>query len=197
MLAPMRWLLCGLVALVGCDEVFDLEDVTLADAAIDVAGPVCPTSYSLVLEGSASRYRVIAQDESARVHHLDCMNDSTDMTTHLVVLDTSEELLAVQSSLETSGMDTWWVGVVQPREQGSPGEGWVWLTGEPVAASSWDGGEPNDGDGTENNQENFSRIAPGRTGMADTATGNSFGALCECDGRPVDATVNEIFDSNG
>lgn len=104
----------------------------------------------------------------------------------LAILDTAEEITGVKSAFgnvfDTGGggaMDGTWVGLSQLADQAGTGDGWTWVNGTALAGDSllWNKPtEPNDIDGTENNEENF-------------------GAIYDAEGAPVPTAV--IFDTNG
>jgi hypothetical protein len=91
---------------------------------------------------------------------------------YLAVLDTPQEMQQVNDWFNlgaATGSNGTWIGAQQAADSASPGAGWSWVNGTPLDASAasplWNnqGGaaEPNDADGTENNQENFGAIFEG------------------------------------
>jgi hypothetical protein len=199
-------LLCAVVALAGCDTVFDLDVVELPrDASrFDAFLPVqdCPASYSTELVPGGSRYRVILQPTRPGAHQASCVGDTGGRFTHLAVLETQLEQTAVQTFLNGSGQFAWYVGAIQPMGQATARLGWVWLTGEDVSIAAFDpfgtgGGEPNDLDGVENSEENVVYIRAMRDGLIDVLNTNEQGAICECDGRAMDAAAAAAYAANG
>ncbi|HEY4055277.1 MAG TPA: C-type lectin domain-containing protein [Kofleriaceae bacterium] len=82
-----------------------------------------------------------------------------------------------------------WIGVYQLQNQATPTAGWVTVTGKTGADVylSWADGEPSDGGGSENNQENYVQMYGGPDGhpdgtMNDTSANDNLSFICECDG---------------
>lgn len=168
-------------------------DVQVFDAARD-----CPADYTIVLSGESSRYRVIRTGRRAWVQADDCADDKPGFT-HLVAIDSPAELDQVEATIDPIGdldRNVVWVGGIQPRDQAGPREGWLAITGGPLIDTEWDGGEPNDGSGGEDNGENFSGVERNREGLVDFPNTNNSGALCECDGKPVDPAAAAAIDAN-
>ena len=211
----MRWWAFGLLAACsfelrpstgGSDALLDAAIDAPIDAAIDAPGdaPIdaphvfdpatdCPGSYPIALAGQTSRYRIITAGNPAWVQGIDCSNDLAG-STHLAAIDTAAELTAVmvQVNATTSlpgGQGCAYVGGVQLRNQATDSAGWLSITGGALLPS-WDPGEPNDGgDNSENSAENFAMLERTRTSLIDVSGTSSFGAVCECDGKPIDATA--------
>jgi len=182
-----------LIALCGCDDLFNLEPIAVVDGAVDPpldAGfdPAreCPAEYALELF-AGSRYRTTEVFTQAWNASDDCRDDKPGLT-HLAVAATRDELDVLVATLVAKGVDRWWIGAVQPAAVTAPIDGWLWMTGEPVSAALWDLPlEPNDGQGTEtDHEEQFAIIQYDRPGLIDIA-GNAvtLRGLCECDGRPM------------
>ncbi len=162
--------------------------------AFDVAS--CPSTYQIV--GQTSRYRVISEGRKAWEHSDDC-NDDLSGATHLVALDSDEEVVAIQAVVQNTGNlsnNKAWVGGVQPQMQVAPGLGWLSVTGGSMITTAWAGNEPNDGGGNEDSGENFVGYERGRTGLIDFPSGDTHGAVCECDGKPLDAAAGAAIDAN-
>ena len=167
------------------------------DAAIDapiVFNPAtdCP-NYPIALGGQASRYRIIVAGARAWEQSADCANDIGGKT-HLVAPDNAAELTAVMTVVNATaglpvGQGSAYVGGVQLRNQATDSAGWLSITGGALL-SIWDPGEPNDGgDNVENSAENFAMLERTRTSLIDVPGTSSFGAVCECDGKPIDAAA--------
>lgn len=171
------------------------------------AGPVpdagfafasCPATYTTVLPGlpaspEPSRYRLIATPGKATDQIAAC-NGDLQGATHLVVLESMPELIAVAALID--GMpdnaiahNAVWVGGVQQRSALRPDQSWLGFDDHPLT-DQWASGEPNDGGGdianTElNHSEQFVVVERGKHYLTDVARDTGSGALCECDGKPV------------
>jgi hypothetical protein len=186
----------ALLLLVGCDDLWNLERVPPADSALMRDALVhdtgfdpaidCPPTYDLPLF-SGSRYRITDNSYSAWDTSDDC-DDDTNGRTHLASAQTRQELDTLIQSLIAKGYGRWWLGAVQPAAGVTlPLDGWLWLTGEPIAPTLWTAGEPNDSDGLETNDhvEQFALIQDNRDGLIDLAGMFGNRGLCECDGLAV------------
>jgi len=162
-----------------------MVDAPPPDAAFD---PVtCPAGYATTIVASpGSRYRWIANNQPWLTHHQDCANDLLGAT-HLVVFDSAAE--AQQIAAASSSM-YYQVGAAQAPGQSSVGAGWFAVTGEPVAATLWHPGQPNDGNGSENSQQDRGSVntLDGPLLQDVDATFATHG-VCECDGKPVAPAV--------
>lgn len=138
----------------------------------------CPETYTF--DAGTSRYRVIDLDRSFLAQHLDCKSDGPG--THLVVYDSEAERASVRAMF--GGSDRW-VGAVQARDQSRPELGWSNITGGAALLTFWDG--PNDDDEVENNQQNTGLDQA--DGVDDKEAPDPHGAICECDGKMIDPTV--------
>jgi len=95
---------------------------------------------------------------------------------HLATLSSQEERDFVEALRFDSGLGQVWIGGYQEDDQAQPDEGWYWVSEDginpptnpptPITDFNWNSAEPNDGDGTENNQENH--LAIGRYGVDGT-----------------------------
>ena len=91
---------------------------------------------------------------------------------HLATLSSQEERDFVEALRVDSGLGQVWIGGYQEDDQALPDEGWYWVSEDginpptPITDFNWNSAEPNDGDGTENNQENH--LAIGRYGVDGT-----------------------------
>ena len=86
---------------------------------------------------------------------------------HLATITSAEEQAFVESlrSDPQRALGQVWIGGYQTPNSGTTGAGWNWVNGEgAITTFYWHPAEPNDGDGTENNQENH--LATGRYGDA-------------------------------
>lgn len=187
MLAPAaRNALLAVAAVAGCDRVFEIEDVGqvgLADVRTFDATRDCPPSYE-AMSPQTSRYRIVDVSQEAWVHNVACESDAPGLS-HLAVIDTQGERVALLSALGTSGDYRWYVGAVQRGPAATPDAQWLWLNGSSFDANLWAEFEPDDADGIEDGSEQFAMLQDGFTGMADFIGTNSQYALCECDGQPV------------
>lgn len=171
-------------------------DTAAIPDAFDVAG--CPATYSTTVAGQTSRYRVILDGRKAWEHSDDC-NDDLRGATHLAAPDTAEEVAAIQTIVNAAGgidQNKAWVGGVQPRLQVAVGLGWLSVTGGPMITTAWDGNEPNDGGNPEDSSENFVGYERGRNGLIDFPTNDTYGGICECDGKSLDPTAAAAIDAN-
>lgn len=183
-LAPAaRTALIVATAAAGCDRVFEIEDVGVADVRTFDAERDCPPSYE-AMSPQTSRYRVADVAQAAWSHNVACESDAPGLS-HLAVIDTQGERVALLAALDTRGSYRWYVGAVQRASSGTPEAGWLWLTGSSFDPNLWAEFEPDDADGIENGSEQFAMLQDGYTGLADCIGNNSQQALCECDGRPV------------
>ncbi len=182
----MRCAWVALVAGCGFQSALPAPDGN-SGASFDVAQ--CPASYSVALPGP-SRYRLIAAGNPAWIQS-DACNADLPGVTHLVVLDSMQELSAVTALLDaTSGiaLDALWIGAVQPRTVSRADEGWLAFDGQPMI-SQWAANEPNDGTTETDHTEQFARLERARRALVDAPGNDSNGALCECDGRPLAASA--------
>jgi hypothetical protein len=70
---------------------------------------------------------------------------------HLVTINDSTEEAWLQSQFGNSGK---WIGFTDQAAEGT----WVWISGEPVTYTNWNGGEPNDAGGEDYAVTNWSGI---------------------------------------
>jgi len=149
---------------------------------------MCPMGYTnnTVTASPNSRYRIISTLDFYATQYASCRDDHPGWT-HLVVLDTVMEATQIHAGL---GNNSYYVGAVQPQDQATPGTGWLQLTGEAVPTDVWEQGQPNDnGDGDENNEQNFTAVDDSSALMNDVAGGYQFLGVCECDGKPIAAAA--------
>jgi hypothetical protein len=156
-----------------------------ADSGYDYA--LCPPSYNVPLPGP-TRYRLITEGLSAWQQSDACMVNLPSAT-HLVVLETMAEVMAVSSFVAATSTtiagNAIWIGGVQERTASLPDFGWLGFDGAPLIPA-WAIGEPNDIGGNESeHDEQFVYLDPGRHYLVDRAGNTSLGALCECDGKPI------------
>ncbi|MBK7539545.1 MAG: C-type lectin domain-containing protein [Myxococcales bacterium] len=102
-------------------------------------------------------------------------------TSHLATFETVEEVSLVNSTLKNNA--SMWTGVEQRRQRFSPpNAGWVnQVAAKPIPAGfPWRAGEPNDGAGYENGEEDVADL--GADGRFDDAPKNRLNlVLCECE----------------
>lgn len=193
----MRSALIILIAGCGFKSPAGAIDATSAD--LDAAGfdfAQCPASYNVALPGP-SRYRLIATGHRAWEQSDACKQDLPGAT-HLAVIEIDKELADIKTFISNPGVgiasDGLYLGGVQLRTATSPSDGWLGFDGVPLI-NGWGGGEPNDGGGGEgNHEEQFVEMARTALYFIDVGGNESFGALCECDGKPVAATVAAAVD---
>jgi hypothetical protein len=84
---------------------------------------------------------------------------------HLVTITSAEEnAFLVENFGDDVNNGGAFIGLFQTADSANVGAGWQWVTGEPFVFTNWNGGEPNDVDGAENNAENFGHFFPGSGG---------------------------------
>jgi hypothetical protein len=172
------------------------------DAAFDFAA--CPGTYNTALPGlpaqpAPSRYRLIVNGGPA-ANQSDLCNDDMSGATHLVVLDSMEELVAVAALVDAAANNaithnSVWVGGVQSNMAKAPSDAWLGFDDQPLIPR-WAQGEPNDGGGTEDHMEQFVLVLRGKPYLTDATRNTSSGALCECDGRAVGPMAAEAIAAN-
>ena len=66
---------------------------------------------------------------------------------HMVTINSEEENLFIENSLQSQGLSSErvWIGLTDEFEEGN----WQWVTGEPIEYTSWAEGEPNNSGGME------------------------------------------------
>jgi hypothetical protein len=170
-------------------------DAAMIDAAID-APPIdaafdpatCPAGYTTTIAAAPqSRYRWITVDRAWLAQHQDCADDLPGAT-HLAVLDTVAE--AQQIAAAAGGATSYQVGAAQAPAQATVLAGWYELTGEPVPAATWQSGQPNDNNGTENGEQNRGSVnASAGPLLQDIDSVFATRAVCECDGKPIAPAV--------
>jgi hypothetical protein len=196
----MRWLVA--CALAGCSfQPAGFGTTTAADAANDTGDAMrdgahaldCPTGYDVTIADSTSQYRIIVTGGDFATQHADC-NDDKVGATHLASPETYVEIMELQkqvSMLVTPAPSAqYYVGVVQQPDSPSEAANWFVFSGAalPSDLGVWAPTQPNDDLAGENNEENLGALNA-LDAMHD-ATGNYlYGAICECDGRPVDPTI--------
>ena len=188
---------CGVAAcgVAGCGfqaQVATLDDTGGAlpapDASFDFAS--CPEGYTTVLPGP-SRYRLISTGGRAGDQSDGCNRDAPGAT-HLVVLDSMAEIVAVAALVDGAPDNSIthnaiWVGGVQLRSATNPADQWLGFDDKPLI-DQWAPNEPNDGGGNEfDHGEQFVLVERGRHYLTDASGNTQSGALCECDGKPVAA----------
>jgi hypothetical protein len=197
---------CGFRVTVSSDDASMIDAAEIDAAEIDAmptdampdAGWLasdCPQSY-IQIGASPTRYALHTTAMNVFDHHELCEDDGT----HLAVIQTAQEAAALKQFIDgTSGLPTTqfgplvWVGAAQRRNQTNPTSGWMWATGSQTVMF-WESGEPNDGFGTEDGQEEFGAIWRGNNLLADMNENTNLAGLCECDGAPVVPTYESLVD---
>ncbi|MGE0550800.1 MAG: hypothetical protein AB7R00_27290 [Kofleriaceae bacterium] len=178
----------------------------------------CPARYTLsIYDGiRTSRYYVdvaaMPAVGSFWTNHADCSDDSTGKT-HLPVIDSPAEAVALDDALTAMGLGTtrFYAGAVQSPQAIGANAGWITLTGEPVTPALWGtlSGElqPNDSDGIEslpdatspsNHEEQIAVLNFTVGYLYDAAGTSAYRVMCECDGKPIAAAADLYirFDPN-
>ncbi len=149
-------------------------DDGVADAVVDSAPDAteCPMGY-IDLGIAGSRYRVAAVGETWLAAERDCEDDSAGAATHLIVLDSAEELAAIDSRVIAA-----WVGISDRRTEND----FLAVTGGHPLFQPWAPNEPNDSFG-----EDCVELDGSTLNDEECADRQLF--VCECDGRPPDPTT--------
>lgn len=169
-----------------------------ADAgAFDSAS--CPGNYDITDLPGGSHYRLITAGHPAWEQSDTCAGDMPGAT-HLVVLDSLDEIMRVAALVNAPPMpitnSAIWIGAVQQRTATQPRDGWLYFDGAPLT-SGWNLGEPNDSNNSEvDHREQFVKLQAGRTYFTDAAGTDSYGALCECDGKPIAQVALDAIAAN-
>ncbi len=189
---------CGFQSPPGMPGETDGSDgtATAPDASFDYAS--CPASYNVTALPGPSRYRLIIDGHRAW-EQSDACNQDMPVATHLVVIETTQELAAVVAFVKTPGAgiagNALWIGGVQPKTARFPSDGWLGFDGQRLI-NGWGVGEPNDKGNDENNhEEQFVKMQQDKAYFIDTAGTDNIGALCECDGKSIAPTVASVIDS--
>lgn len=191
---------CGFRSQAGAVE--DNAPDAAPNAAPDASfAHTCPENYNLSLPGfsGSSRYRLIIDGHPAWTQSDTCASDAPGAT-HLVVLETQNELNAVAALVNAPPLgiagNSVWVGGVQQRTAALPGDNWLRFDDAPLT-SGWSGAEPNDKDNGEvDHAEQFIKIEKDKPYLQDTAGTGNYGALCECDGKPIGPNATAAILSN-
>jgi hypothetical protein len=177
----MRALGIAIVALTGCDGVFNLDHVT--DPMPDAL--TCPDFYNPIPMGPPGvQYRLVPA-ATPWVKAADTCEQDQKGHTHLVVFDTSEERVAVeQYAVMLLGGFSLHGGYGRDTTADAM-TGFVAVTGEPVPNTQppWKAGEPNNGLGGGPEPVVWFGF---QTGLLDgPLAGHDVGYVCECDHRAV------------
>ncbi len=179
------------------------------DAAIDAGGPgteadasepmdaadalQCPANY-ITLGSLPSRYFLNTLARTMVQHHDLCAQDGT----HLAVVDSADEAQPLKKivddalNLPSTGYGPQvYIGSLQARGRSSPATGWISATG-PFDGSYWHVGEPNDGAGLENDEEQAAFIWRGHDLLSDYPHTVNQAAICECDGLSTTAEYEAL-----
>ena len=182
----------------GCGFQAELDPEHPTTAAPEGAA-VCPPGYDITNLTGGSHYRLITDGHPAWEQSDACAADMPGAT-HLVVLDSQDELMRVAMLVNTPPMpitnNAIWIGAVQLRSATRPTDGWIRFDDEPLA-SGWNTGEPNDSNNSEtDHREQFVKLQAGRTYFTDSAGSDGYGALCECDGKPIAQDAAQSIQDN-
>jgi hypothetical protein len=196
-----------IVVIAGCgfeSQAGTAGTIDAAPTAPDAASPdapaslQCPASYNVTALPGPTRYRLI-QDGHRAWEQSDACNKDQPGATHLVVIETLMEFNDVSAyirpGLGTAG-DSVWIGAVQLVTATSPGDAWLGFDGKPLF-NGWGGSEPNDNSNNDesNHEEQFVRMTRTQPPFFIDAKGDdNYGALCECDGTSIPASVAATID---
>lgn len=161
------------------------KEVPTDTAPVDTASVSCPMEY-ITITDLASRYRIITTTVRFSVQKDACTADGT----HLAAIDTLDEMRELRARAQaeaTATLRDFYVGVVQDPGSMVVQENWYVVTGEPLDPALWADNQPNDGgpDMFEDGQEGVATIDVDRDGLSDNPANLSYGAICECDGKPA------------
>jgi hypothetical protein len=179
-------------------EPIDAPDAHVIDGPPDAAvfdPALCPVGYAQngVTASPMSRYRLIDTTAVFAVQNADC-NDDHPGWTHLVAIDTPTEGQQIRDNMTTS---TFYVGAVQMRNETQVATAWFLFTGPPVPAATWQGSEPNDNNGSENNEQNLAAADSSSSGNLNDVAGTfMYRAVCECDGIAIPSTIATAIQDN-
>jgi hypothetical protein len=186
-----------LCALAGCDYLFNIDhvgpvpiDAPIIDGVDATEG--CRADYETV-DGAppASKYRFVNTNATWENAELDCENDGLTNITHLAVLETPTEVIAVRNYIvekvitQTGGQFEAHVGYA--RDLTGEWNRFFAVTGEeiPATAPPWKVGEPNNGLGAQEEPTvRFTRDSD----LLDGPTTLEVTYVCECDHEPVRRT---------
>jgi hypothetical protein len=157
----------------------------------------CPSTYSITISSSTSRYAIRTSLSSFWMHHTACKADLAGAT-HLLVPSSAQELLEVMGATETmaAGEDEFFVGVAQDISVASATDvGWTNLDGSATNPALWLSPLPFDSDGNEADHDANVAVVSRMYAKLGDASGAAAAspALCECDGKPVPALVESIL----
>jgi hypothetical protein len=209
-----------MVLLVGCDfrlrlgadapgdDVLpiDAADPDAADAPAIDGPPVdapwsaadCPSDY-VAVGNQATRYHIHFNSAGVLAHHVSCATEGT----HLAVIETQQEASALRQFIDDSvGLPTTtsgilvYIGAVQRDSQVATGAGWLFATG-PFNSAFWNIGEPDDGAGVENDEEQVAAIWRDHNLLADVPFDFPIAGICECDGKAITDDYKNLMESIG
>lgn len=181
-----------------------IDGSSASDATPDGTAPlVSPSGYEVI---GSSRYRIDTTGRDFWTQHDRCIADMVGAT-HLAVLTTTDEALAIRAHLLALGLSAtrYHVGIAQDPLATSVDQGWVHLDGNPIAVALWsnfgvNGVEPDDFADTDelNHQEQNGTIdlSVSLGFLVDLGGGSTEGAVCECDGVPVSSTAQGFIDAD-
>jgi hypothetical protein len=187
----MRWWCIALVALIGCDKLFDVDHVAkppvdAAETFFDAPEP-CPNIYTEWPEAPiVSRYRWVGQSIEWAAAEADCEDDSRGHITHLVVFDQPGEMAVLRDHLVNMfGQFNSHAGYARNVLE-DPFEFYA-VTGEalPRSGPPWNANEPTGVVGS--GEETTTRIESGAD-LTDQPWSHPVSYVCECDHRPVTRT---------
>lgn len=160
------------------------------DAGPDAA-VVCPTSGWLTISGSSSTYDVVSNSNelvSWWIAEQRC--EAMGPGIHLVVFETTQEAAGLASHYTSNKI--YYLGTVQPGLPLHSYDGWRPIVAAPTI-SFWATNEPNDGGpaGSIVESGNEQALVADQSGRFRDENGhNAHNYICECDGKPLDPTVN-------
>ena len=109
---------------------------------------------------------------------------------HLATITSQNESDWIVANIPQAVTEGYWIGGKQAVPNAGPFEDWSWVTGENWIYTNWNGGEPNDFEGIEEESLQFSPAAFGGGGGGWNDQVNEFAGL-------IDEFGNEILDAEG
>jgi hypothetical protein len=182
-----------MLALAGCDRVFQLTHVEPGQADLDASTDAeklrpdgepmnCPADYTVRLQATASLYKVVTVTGTWSSAEQDCADDMPTGQTHLIVLSNQAEWEALITTPPMYLYDDTWIGA-SARKSGMLSFEWVtaeatggFVVPATLGSPPW---EPDQPDGAGDCAE--LRVS-GSLHDDDCADKDNY--ICECDGRP-------------
>ena len=172
------------LTLAGCDRVWGLADLQEPDdAGVDAPRPDgeppgCPADYDLIMQTTASRYRLVLKSDDWITAADDCADDAPGLT-HLIVLSNAAEHASLRTEPPTFLVDDAWIGATDIKTDTND---YRWVTNEltnyavPITAGGWETGQPD-------SMGQCAELRAASGSLHDEGCALSSDYICECDGR--------------